>query len=635
MLFTTTLLAALIATAEAAKDRRTFAVLRHYGKGPLTTCRADPIINPGAPSAHLHTIMGASGFGLNSTGEDLMNSRCTTAKPKADKSAYWFPTLFFKDPEDGHFEQVNFFYMNVYYFFEATDDDIKAFPVGLQMLSGNAAQRAPPSGGGRQNLDPSKGPVQPAQITCPRGNFDPPSWPENSDGTMAGMGDPNNKGSGVGFPFQDCDGYASPMRMDLHFPSCYNPAAGLTNYKNNMAFPSSAGNGKVNCPKGWIHVPHIFYEVYWDTHKLLPRYQHMLGKESPFVWANGDTTGYSIHGDFISGWDEKALQQIIDSNCDAGHAGIHSCPGLIGGVNDDSEDCTIECPIQEATSGNLAKLPGNNPLTGWKYGAGTGGGNGGNNPAPEPPVIKTPTVAPPAPAPTSTFKADPPPPPPTKPTSSQLPVGGGDGDYHETVEVPAPQPTSTKAAPPPPPPPAVETPKPEPEPIPAPVEGKKTTTVWETETVWATTTVYGKPPKPTAKPSPSQDTKAVGDFKYAGCYRDSEARVLSGEIRPNLGRISNSNCVEYCASKGFSAAGTEYGGQCYCGNALSKVEKIPESECSMTCEGAADEKCGGGWALSVFTKTGTVNAAKRSVRGHGHAHFRRSSGHGHGHHFHL
>ncbi len=57
----------------------------------------------------------------------------------------------------------------------------------------------------------------------------------------------------MGFPFQECDGYASPLRMDLHFPSCFNPAAGLTNYKQNMQFPTDAGNGKQDCPSGWIH----------------------------------------------------------------------------------------------------------------------------------------------------------------------------------------------------------------------------------------------------------------------------------------------------------------------------------------------------------------------------------------------
>jgi hypothetical protein len=108
-------LAALVASVAAAKDKRTFAVLHHYGNGPLTTCRLDPIVSPGGPSAHVHTVMGASNFGPNVTGESLRQSSCTTAKPKADLSAYWFPTLYFRDPDTGLLEQVKFFYMNVYY----------------------------------------------------------------------------------------------------------------------------------------------------------------------------------------------------------------------------------------------------------------------------------------------------------------------------------------------------------------------------------------------------------------------------------------------------------------------------------------------------------------------------------------
>ncbi len=114
-MLSTTVLATLVATVAAAKDSRTFAVLHHYGQGPLTTCRADPVVSPGGPSAHVHTVMGASNFGFNATGESLRNSRCTTAKPKADLSAYWFPTLFFQDPETQLLEQVKMFYMNVYY----------------------------------------------------------------------------------------------------------------------------------------------------------------------------------------------------------------------------------------------------------------------------------------------------------------------------------------------------------------------------------------------------------------------------------------------------------------------------------------------------------------------------------------
>ncbi|KAK3386850.1 hypothetical protein B0H63DRAFT_374137, partial [Podospora didyma] len=360
-------LPALVASLTAAKETRTFAVLRHYGKGPLTTCRADPVVNPGVPSSHVHMVMGASNFGLNSTGADLRQSRCTTAIPKADLSAYWTPQLYFKDPITGKFEQVEMFYMNVYYFFEPTNNPIEAFPVGLQMVSGDASLRAAPQKNGDTNVDPSKGPVFPGSITCPRSNDNIPAWPAGSDGSMAGIQSTNNKGEGIGFPFQDCDGYASPMRMDLHFPSCYNQTAGLTNFRENTRFPEDRGGGKKDCPDGWLHMPHMFYEVYWNTHKLLPRFKDLIGKESPFVWSNGDATGFSVHGDFIAGWDEAVLQHIIDT-CDVGHQGIHNCPGLQGGVNDPSDSCTIECPVGEVTDGQLDELPGNNPVRGWQYG---------------------------------------------------------------------------------------------------------------------------------------------------------------------------------------------------------------------------------------------------------------------------
>jgi hypothetical protein len=77
--------------------------------------RVDPIVSPGAPSGHVHTIMGASGFGFDSTGPSLRNSSCTTANPIEDLSVYWFPRLYFQDPIDGHFEPVPMYYMQVYY----------------------------------------------------------------------------------------------------------------------------------------------------------------------------------------------------------------------------------------------------------------------------------------------------------------------------------------------------------------------------------------------------------------------------------------------------------------------------------------------------------------------------------------
>ncbi|KAI0123870.1 hypothetical protein BJ170DRAFT_99690 [Xylariales sp. AK1849] len=368
-------LAFLAASATAAKDGRTFAVLRFDGDGFMMEGRVDPIIAPGKPSAHLHGIMGGNNFGTTVEGDQLLSSTCTNSKIKNDKSNYWAPEVYFHDPNNGTFTKVPLFYMNVYYFMEPTNDPIVAFPAGMKMVIGNALTRDPPAFGGGSNLDPGAGEIQPVQFTCPRTSYSPPSYPPGSDGTTAGMQDPNNLGAGAGFPLYPCDGYASPLRADVHFPSCYNPKAGLDDYENNMAWPTSS-NGKQDCPSGYIHVPHLFYELYWNT----PMFNDLWtpdGKTQPFVLANGDRTGYSLHGDFISGWDTDTLDAIINS-CDAGDAGMDTCPDIPGGLNDDN-DCKAASPIIEALSLTdlLTALPGSNPLSGW----GVGGVSAGSAPA--------------------------------------------------------------------------------------------------------------------------------------------------------------------------------------------------------------------------------------------------------------
>ncbi|KAK1984804.1 hypothetical protein LZ30DRAFT_779558 [Colletotrichum cereale] len=361
-------LAALIGAASAGSksDDRTFAVLRFNNK-ELVKTRLDPIINPGKPATHVHGVMGGSNFGMSATGETLSQSKCTNAMINGDNSAYWFPSLYFRDPKTQAFEPVEVFYVNVYYFFDGTDDEIKAFPRGLQIFSGNASARAPPSTGGKQNLEPEDGPIQPVQWTCPRSNYNPPSYPANSDGSTAGIVDPNNQGSGVGFPDQNCDGFGSPLRADVHMPSCYNPKAALDDYES-MAWPSRKGASsarRLNCPEGWIHVPHMFFEVYWDTPKFAGRWTPGQSAQ-PFVLSNGDASGYSLHADFIAAWEEDVLQQIID-NCNAGSIGMDKCPGLLKGLNT-NKDCRIDSPLDEVTDGILSILPGDNPLGGFSFG---------------------------------------------------------------------------------------------------------------------------------------------------------------------------------------------------------------------------------------------------------------------------
>ena len=116
MHFSTPLLAAFAVTASAysAKDR-TFAVNHFYGKGPLMMGRVDPIVSPGGPSGHVHAIQGGNAFGITMTDTQALGSTCTSSLVKNDKSNYWTPSLYFQDPETGMFEDVEMFYMNVYY----------------------------------------------------------------------------------------------------------------------------------------------------------------------------------------------------------------------------------------------------------------------------------------------------------------------------------------------------------------------------------------------------------------------------------------------------------------------------------------------------------------------------------------
>jgi hypothetical protein len=473
------------------------------------------------------------------------------------------------------------------------------------MVSGNPTLRSPPKTGGISITDQADGVIQPVQWVCPRSNTNTPLYPPNSDGLHGvGIQDPTNGGAGVGFPDQNCDGYASPLRADVHFPSCWNKTAGIDDYKNNMAWPI---NG--NCPAGFTHLPHLFYEVYWNTPKFASRWAQGQGTQ-PFVLSNGDATGYSLHGDFLAGWDIATLTQIIN-NCNAGDAGMDKCPGLIGGLNDPSTSCNINSPINEVISGTLSKLPGNNPIGPW-------GVNVGES-APAPASIAsgtTPTTTPVGNSDTTTAAAG-----GSAPASSAA-AGGGVKEVTTTATGSESGPTSSQSTPA-----GVQTVSVIPQPAfetPAPTGGSGTlVTSYVSETTWVYTTVTATGGAPTS--SGSSDVAA--GWSYYGCYTDTRARVLTGITLANIGNheVTNTKCVAYCAARGWSMAGTEYGGQCFCGNELVGSSKADESTCDMPCEGDGTQTCGGGMRLSVYTNSTTsAPSKKRSIR-HMHRHLNKLS----------
>ena len=172
---------------------------------------------------------------------------------------------------------------------------MEPFDPGLRILVGDPFVRSKPQNTG-YNIDPAMGPIQPIQISCP--------------GSKAyASQDPRSPDTGVGFPDRDCNAQGTGLRYDIYFPSCYNNAsASLSDYKNNMQYSSSRGAspGSKNCPPNWKHHPQLHLEVYWDVHAFVDEWTQGTGT-SPWVLAQGDPTGYGLHGDFVGqlGLDES------------------------------------------------------------------------------------------------------------------------------------------------------------------------------------------------------------------------------------------------------------------------------------------------------------------------------------------
>jgi hypothetical protein len=109
-----------------------------------------------------------------------------------------------------------------------------------------------------------------------------------------------------------------------------------------MAYPDGIDSGQ--CPYTHpVRFVSIFYEVYFNVAPLYTR-----NDGGRFVLANGDPTGYGLHGDFINGWDRDVLQRAVE-NCTRDSGVIEDCPVFRdeGRFNDDDDmnNCSAEDPL--------------------------------------------------------------------------------------------------------------------------------------------------------------------------------------------------------------------------------------------------------------------------------------------------
>jgi len=288
----------------------------------------DPIMSPGAPSGHVHRVIGGSNFGVEVPSSDyLRQSQCTSTGIKEDKSVYWLAQLYF-EYADGSFEPV-IGNPVMYYLFSDEAGKTTPFPDGFRMISGDAA-KAPTPGSSEQKA---------VSFLC---------LDFNGVSTRSDY-----------LPEKPCP---SGIRAQLNFQSCWNGKdVDSPDHKSHVSYRANGPDSGDCTPDFPVNLPRIFYEMYYDTVSFASKASQAKNPQQPFVFSNGDPTGAMYHGDFINGWEAPALQSVVDK-CHCNIYGDPQCCFDQGFITRTQTHCSISPQVDQQVFGKLPKLPGNNPV---------------------------------------------------------------------------------------------------------------------------------------------------------------------------------------------------------------------------------------------------------------------------------
>jgi len=278
---------AIVLTFLALKVNAQAAMRLGHG-GNLLHTRLDPIVNPGAISKHMHNIVGGSNFASTYNPSHLLESNCTTAPILQDKSNYWTPTIYFKF-NNGSYVIPNWgrggyatYYNNRFSDKDDFPNQVFPFPPGFTMLAGNNSQRGP-----------TVAYKMPQSFKCLAQGIDK---------------------SFKNFPSLNGFDSCTTWRAQINFPSCWDGKRATSDDNSHVSYvENDIENGK--CPAGFKRIPSLFYEIFYDVDPDV-----MNSGTGHFVLSNGDTEGYSFHGDFANGWDQTTLNNIVESCYGQNHA---------------------------------------------------------------------------------------------------------------------------------------------------------------------------------------------------------------------------------------------------------------------------------------------------------------------------
>lgn len=230
---------------------------------PVGHVRTDPILSQTCLSDHVHTFYGPPLLYPAVTYEDLRASdpEKSSGNAKENLSLYWHPAVYRIEDADGTKTLVDSNMTSLYY--EYIQNETSAFPAGFRMIG-----------------------VEPiaAEATC----VDPEPCTRDYCGPAT-----NNF-----FPLTSC----SELEVSMEFPHCWDGET-LDDPRDQRHMAPALGDGFVDdrCPDSHpVRLPKIafFFRVF-----------NYPGGPHEFSDGSG-----IFHADYIAGWDEAFLQNVLD-NC--------------------------------------------------------------------------------------------------------------------------------------------------------------------------------------------------------------------------------------------------------------------------------------------------------------------------------
>jgi hypothetical protein len=630
-------------------------------KAPIVVERSDPIVSPGLVSNHLHTIMGGNGFDYVMDYNSTQASTCSSCTVEGDNSNYWVPTLWYHG-EDGTFEPVpQIGGMTVYYLQRGKNGEkLKSFPPGFRMVAGDPFLRSEGTGHEREAISYAcldyNGPAKPEtpgfpNYNCPNGLRAQVFFPSCWNGVDL---DTKDHKSHMSYPVEAYNSGSCPDGFPVHFISIFFETLWDTGkfanrwYGNKQPFVFSMGD-----PTGFGG--HGDFVMGWEEQHLQRAVDTCLA----------DSGRVEDCPEFNLIPDSQAEGCSVPSRVDEPTTGkLSALPGC-NPVQEGPNRAEVKTGCGATTELGEGIITGFKDLTGegWGYmGCGTDdyynriltGANTAKDDMTNEQCVafcegkgfsiagteyskecycgnSIPDSGAPIPGVPGNCKME------CAGDESQMCGGGGTITLYKkcsggacenasfgvkpgnSVVVPSSgsgsSPASSSAA---------SAPSSTPETAPSsPSEDGTVSILPVTDTTTAVATPTPTPDSGDDSSTPPSSPSDISGWSYKGCLLDTVSpRTLPNWSNFNGPNMSNAACVEFCDSRGFVAAGTEYAGQCWCGSAedLGKAGAGKEEECDTECTGKKGEMCGGAARLSVYAKEANAKRSghiKRHVHSHG------------------